>query len=215
MKRCFIFAAGSCYGLRERPREGDVVIAADGGYRICLDEGIRPDLVLGDFDSMDEPRDFPNVLRVPVEKDDTDAMLAARKGLEQGCREFHLYGGTGGLRLDHTLANFQLLMFLRRHGARGYLYDRDFVFTAVENESITVPKTKERGLLSVFAVDGPAEGVWEQGVQYTLSDARLASDVPMGVSNCILDDQATIRVDRGMLIVGWELPAADAILQKE
>lgn len=55
MKRCFIFAAGSYYGLREAPAAGDLVLAADAGYRVCLREGIVPDLLLGDFDSMEQP----------------------------------------------------------------------------------------------------------------------------------------------------------------
>lgn len=65
MKRCFIFAAGSYYGLREAPAAGDLVLAADAGYRVCLREGIVPDLLLGDFDSMEQPADFSRVRRVP------------------------------------------------------------------------------------------------------------------------------------------------------
>ena len=76
MKRCFIFAAGTYYGLREQPRPDDLVLAADAGYEICKREGIEPDLLLGDFDSMEQPEDFQRVRRVPVEKDDTDTMLA-------------------------------------------------------------------------------------------------------------------------------------------
>ena len=62
MKRCFIFAAGTFYGLRERPAPGDLVIAADAGYRVCQQVGIVPDLLLGDFDSMEQP-DFPNMMK--------------------------------------------------------------------------------------------------------------------------------------------------------
>ena len=131
MKRCFIFAAGTFYGLRKRPEStGDFIIAADAGYRICQAQRIVPNLLLGDFDSMTPPADFPRLRRLPVEKDDTDTLAALRIGLEQGCMEFHVYGGTGGKRLDHTLANLQSLLFLRRHGARGYLYDDDFLWTA-------------------------------------------------------------------------------------
>ena len=83
MKRCFIFAAGTYYGLRERPQTGDLVLAADAGYLACRQAGITPDLLLGDFDSMDQPADFDHVRRVPVEKDDTDTMLAVKTGLEQ------------------------------------------------------------------------------------------------------------------------------------
>ena len=77
MKRCFIFAAGTFFGLRKRPEKPeDLVIAADAGYRTCRELGIVPDQLLGDFDSMDQPTDFANIHRSPVEKDDTDTMLA-------------------------------------------------------------------------------------------------------------------------------------------
>ncbi len=119
MNRCFIYSAGTFYGLREQPRPGDFKIAADAGLLLCRKLGIEPDLIIGDFDSMPQPKDEPCV-RVPVEKDDTDTMLALREGLAHGCTEFYFYGATGGRRLDHTLANLQSLAFLRRHGARGY-----------------------------------------------------------------------------------------------
>lgn len=205
MKRCFIFAAGTFFGLRERPREGDLVIAADAGYRTCRQAGVRPDLVVGDFDSMDAPEEFGEILRLPVEKDDTDTLAAVRLGLERGCREFFLYGGTGGKRLDHTLANLQTLLYLRRQGARGWLYDNDFVWTAIENESLTIEKTVEWGLFSAFCLGDRAEGIDETGFQYPLSDAALTPDFPLGVSNHVLEPTATITVRRGALAVGWEL----------
>lgn len=205
MKKCFIFAAGSFYGLRERPQPGDFVIAADAGYRACLQEDLVPDLLLGDFDSMEAPADFPNLLRAPVEKDDTDTMLAVKVGLERGCTHFYFYGGTGGERLDHTLANLQALLYLRSHGARGYLYDRAFVYTAIQNEALTIAKGPEWGLVSAFCFGGPARGVWEEGVQYPLHDAILTSDFPLGVSNHIIENEATITVRDGALIVGWQL----------
>lgn len=206
MKRCFIFAAGTFYGLRRRPEEPeDLVIAADAGYRTCRELGIVPDLLLGDFDSMDQPEDFANIHRSPVEKDDTDTMLAVKTGLEQGCDEFYLYGGTGGRRLDHTLANLQTLLYLRRRGARGYLYDNDFVWTVIENETIRVDKTVEWGLLSVFSLGDRARGVTETGVQYPLQGAELTAEFPLGVSNHILDPVAAVGVEAGALVVGWEL----------
>ena len=207
MKRCFIFAAGSFYGLRERPGSGDFVIAADAGYSVCREEGIRPDLLLGDFDSMEPPADFDRIRRLPVEKDDTDTLAALRAGLERGCTEFLIYGGTGGKRLDHTLANLQSLLFLRRRGARGVLFDNDFLWTVIENEDLQVTRTVEWGLLSVFCLGDRAEGVEETGVQYPLSGAVLTPDFPLGVSNHILEPTARISVRRGALAVGWELPA--------
>lgn len=207
MKRCFIFAAGTFYGLRERPASGDFVIAADAGYRTCRQAGIVPDLLLGDFDSIDQPADFANVERSPVEKDDTDTMLAVKTGLARGCTEFYIYGGTGGKRLDHTLANLQTLLFLRRRGARGWLYDNDFVWTVIENETLTVEKTVEWGLFSAFCLGDRAEGIDEVGFQYPLSGATLTPEFPLGVSNHILEPVAAISVRQGVLAVGWELPS--------
>ena len=208
MKRCFIFAAGTFFGLRERPAEGDFIIAADAGYLTCQKCGIVPDLLLGDFDSMDAPADFTAVCRLPVEKDDTDTMAAIRLGLERGCREFYLYGCTGGKRLDHTLANLQSLLYLRRHGARGWMHDDDFVWTVIENESITVEKTVEWGLLSVFCMGDRAEGVDESGLQYLLQNGVLTAELPMGVSNHIMEERAVVSVRKGALAVGWELENA-------
>ena len=202
MKRCFIFGAGSFYGLRERPTADDFVVAADAGYRCCRQAGIRPDLLVGDFDSMAQPEDFADVLRVPVEKDDTDTVLAARQGLERGCDTFYIYGGTGGTRLDHTLANLQLLLFLRRRGARAYLYDRNFVFTAAEGETLTIRRTVPWGLLSVFCADGPVEGLSLRGVQYPLADAPLQADFPLGVSNHFVGKAVRISVESGCLLIG-------------
>lgn len=206
MTRCFIFAAGTFYGLRERPAPGDFIIAADAGYRTCLQLQITPGLLLGDFDSMEAPTDFANIRRSPVEKDDTDTMLAVKTGLSNGCTEFYLYGCTGGKRLDHTLANLQTLLYLRRHGARGWLYDNDFVWTAMENESLTVPKTVEWGLFSAFCLGDRAEGIDEVGFQYPLKNATLTPGFPLGVSNHILEQEAAVTVRSGALLVGWQLP---------
>lgn len=211
MNRCFIFAAGTFYGLRSAPGPSDIVIAADAGYHACAAAGVRADLLLGDFDSMEAPPAGETVCRLPVEKDDTDTLAAVKTGLERGYREFHLYGCTGGRRLDHTLANLQTLLYLRRQGARGWLYDDDFLWTVIENESITVEKQVEWGILSAFCLGDRAEGVEELGLQYPLHNAVLTPDFPLGVSNHILEPTATVTVARGALAVGWQLPPLSEI----
>lgn len=206
MKRCFIYAAGSFFGLREMPRPGDLEIAADAGLRLCRQLGRTPDLVLGDFDSMDVSEAPADALRVPVEKDDTDTGLALREGLRRGCREFFIYGGTGGRRLDHTLANLQSLAFLRENGARGWLYDRDFVYTVIKNETLTLRREVDWGLVSLFALGDRARGVTLTGLQYPLDHAELTCAFPLGVSNHFAEERAAVTVEDGLLLVGQELP---------
>ena len=184
-----------------------LIVCGAGLVMKLFASGFSLAVVLGDFDSMDQPEDFANIHRSPVEKDDTDTMLAVKTALEQGCDTVYIYGGTGGKRLDHTLANLQTLLFIRRRGARGYLYDDDFVWTVLENESLTIEKTVEWGLFSAFCLGDRAEGIDEVGFQYPLKDAVLTPEFPLGVSNHLLEPAATITVRKGALAVGWQLPA--------
>lgn len=194
-----IVGAGSFYGFVERPTGEDCVIAADGGYAVCLREGIVPRFVIGDFDSLGNVPETPNTIVVPVEKDDTDMMLAVKKGLSMGCREFQIYGGTGG-RLDHTVANLQTLLYIARHGARGWLFDDRAAYTAVENGSLELP-AREKGIFSLFAMDGKAQKVTVSGAQYSLENGTLAADFPLGVSNHFVGRRVKVSVEQGALLV--------------
>lgn len=202
----FIFSAGSFYGLRHCPQEGDLIIAADAGYLNCRAAGLTPHLILGDFDSMDVPETDLPIQRLPVEKDDTDTMAAVKVALNHGCKAIHIYGGTGGKRLDHTLYNFHTLLHIRRHGAVGYLHDDDFLWTVIENETLELKREVDWGIVSVFPLFERAEGVDEEGLQYPLDHAVLTVQDPIGVSNHFVAETARITVRKGPLIVGWELP---------
>lgn len=199
---CWIFGAGECGAVPDRPGAEDLVIAADGGLRTCRALGIEPDLAAGDFDSLGfEPEGLPT-LRVPVAKDETDMLLCVRLAIERGYRVLRLYGGTGG-RLDHTLANLQTLIYAARLGASAYLYDAGFVYTALIDGELEIDGPSG-GIFSVFCFGAPAEGVCERGSLYTLDDAVLNCGFPLGVSNHFLDGPARISVGRGELIVGWQ-----------
>ena len=125
---CYIIGAGDFYGLREAPDDSDYVIAADAGYNYCRENNIIPDLVLGDFDSLGEKPKHEHLLELPVEEDDTDAMYALKLGLEKGYRRFYIYGGLGGKRPDHSIANLQSLLYLANRGARGWLFGEKYVW---------------------------------------------------------------------------------------
>ena len=201
MKTCIIFCAGGFEALAEPIREDDVLVAADGGLMHLQKLGLIPDCVLGDFDSLGYvPRDAKVF---PVEKDDTDAMLAVRQGLELGYRRFVIYGGLDGPRLDHTVANFQTLQFLADHGARGFLAGNSYMATVVKNGSVHFPETA-KGTLSVFCMGADAEGVTIQGLKYSLENGTLSAGFPLGVSNHFVGKPAEISVSDGSVLVLWD-----------
>ena len=201
---CYIIGAGDFFGFVRKPGAGDYVIAADAGYKHCLNEGVTPDLVVGDFDSLGAAPDFPNIVQMPVEKDDTDTLHAMRIGLERGYKRFEIYGGTGGARADHTLSNLQCLLFLVKNGARGTLYGNGILYTVIHNESAEF-SPESRGDFSVFCFDGQARGVCEEGFKYSLHDAVVTSDFPIGVSNSFTGKPAKISVADGTLILYYQI----------
>ena len=204
MGSCVIFCAGGFDALARPLGAEDYVIAADGGLRHTQALGIVPAEILGDFDSLGYVPEGATVY--PAEKDDTDAMLAARRGLELGLREFVFYGALEGPRLDHTVANFQTLQFLADRGARGFLVGRDTLVTVVKNGSLTFPAGAE-GNLSVFCMGPDARGVTERGLYYGLTNGVLTAGFPLGASNHFTGEQAVISVEDGSLLVLWDRSA--------
>lgn len=196
---CYIICAWHGEEASIRPLPGDFVIAADGGYQAAAALGVVPDLVVGDFDSLGYVPEGVPIERHPVMKDDTDAMLAARLGIERGYQNFVLVGAIGG-RLDHTIANLQTLLFLAEHGAAGILYGDGTVATAVRNSSVALTGT---GTVSVFCFGPPATGVYERGLLYSLTDATVTAGFPIGVSNEFTDAPAHISVETGTLVILW------------
>ena len=204
MKRCVIFCAAGFDGLLGALEETDFIIAADGGLAHTEGLGIVPDAILGDFDSLGYVPEGANVY--PVEKDDTDAMLAIRLGLERGCREFLLYGSLDGPRLDHTVANFQALQYLADRGARGTLIGKNTLVTLVKNSTLRFPEGC-KGTVSVFCHGADARGISLTGLYYPLENGTLTAGFPLGVSNHFTGEAATITVASGSLLVLWERTA--------
>ena len=201
MGRCIIFCAADFHGLIAPLEKDDFIIAADGGLKHTEKLGITPNGILGDFDSLGYTPEGSTVF--PVEKDDTDAMLAVRKGLELGYREFYLYGSLDGPRLDHTVANFQTLQFLCDHGAHGYLIGKDYMVTAVKQASLHFDAACT-GIFSVFCMGEDAQGVTIKGGKYEAENVTLSAGFPLGVSNHFAGKDVTISVEKGSLLVLWD-----------
>lgn len=203
MRTCHIFCAGGFTGLLEQPNPEDLILAADGGLEHLKDLGLPADGILGDFDSLGYVPTGPQVDRYPVEKDDTDSMLAIKVGLQQGCRRFLIYGALDGPRLDHTVANFQALSYLVNHGAMGYLIGNTNI-AAVLSAGKLCFEPQAVGILSVFCQGGIAGGVTLRGLQYPLEKSKLSYDFPLGVSNHFLGERAEISVEQGHLLILWD-----------
>ena len=202
MNRCFIFGALKVSRLPIKPASGDFIIAADQGYDNVLSLGLDPDLVVGDFDSLGKIPDRENVITLPVRKDMTDVGYAVEKGFEHGCREFILYGAVGGA-LDHTFANVAIAHDIARRGARALLIGEEYSFTVLHDSSITF-HARQSGRISVFALDGMAEGVTIRGLSYEVEDFDVACTDHIGVSNAFIGQAAEISVRKGDLLVVWQ-----------
>lgn len=200
MKICNIFSAGEQDCTSADIQKADITIAADRGYELALKMGITPDLAVGDFDSLGEPPKGIEFIRHPVEKDDTDTMLAVRSALSLGCDTFFLYGCTGGI-LDHTVANLQTLHFIAKNGAKGYIVGKQCA-AVIRNGSICFSE-KAHGTVSVFTLSGAASGVSLRGLYYPLENRRLSSSLPLGASNEFIGQPAEISVKNGYLTVLW------------
>ena len=201
MGKCVIFCAAEFDQLLEPVGSADYILAADGGLRHLEKLNLKPQGILGDFDSLGYVPVGAEVF--PVEKDDTDSMLAARKGLKLGFREFWFYGALDGPRLDHTVANFQTLQFLADRGARGYLIGRDYLVTVVKNGRISFPEEAE-GIISLFCLGADAKGVTIRGLYYELENGTLTPGFPLGVSNHFDGKAASIEVKDGSLLAMWD-----------
>lgn len=204
MKECVIFCAAGFDGLAAPLKETDYIIAADGGLRHTQRLGIAPQAIIGDFDSLHY---IPTGAEVfPVEKDDTDSMLAVKLGLSKGYDRYIIYGGLDGVRLDHTVANYQALQYLADRDARGILVGIDFCATVIKDGALRFPAGKQ-GDISVFCMGSDARGVDIEGLYYTLRDGTLSCGFPLGVSNHFTDSPARVSVKQGSLLILWRRAA--------
>ena len=200
MKTSCMIISGGTFTPLPQPDENTFVIACDRGYAYARRCGIRPDLLVSDFDSYDGPVDPEIPLqRFPSEKDDTDTMIAIRAALERGFREAVLYCALGG-RLDHTLANLQSLAFALSHGLRLRIVSEDTEVLLLQNGTLSLPR-REGFALSVFAFSERCRGVSLHGTKYTLTDAELENSFPLGVSNEWAEDAATVSITDGTLLI--------------
>ena len=205
MKRCVIVGGGEIKNFdydRRLLREDDFIIAADRGYAHCQAMGIQPSLLLGDFDSYEGEIDVDcPVLEYPVEKDDTDTMLAIKTALEKGFTNLLLLGMCGG-RLDHTIANIQSVVYAAVHGAKAVLADEELWITAIVGGQEVIIPGKEDWVLSVFSHSNECRGVCLRDLYYPLEDGEISNTFPIGCSNHFLPGKdAKVSIGEGIAVI--------------
>lgn len=190
-----------------RAYQPEYLIAADRGMEYCKRSGLLPDCIVGDFDSAEPEtlayfRTFPQIVwkQFQPQKDETDTELAMKTAFEHGAEELHILGATGS-RLDHVLANIQLLYQAMIRDIPAYLVDANNRIGLVDGERIIKKSAQYGKYVSILPLTTTVEGITLTGFVYPLTKAVLHSSNSLGVSNEIADEQAKIEVEEGIAIV--------------
>lgn len=198
---CYIFGALPVNTFYFNITDKDIVIAADSGIKNTQKFNISPDYIIGDFDSLGYKPDSENVLIYPVEKDDTDTLLAVKKALSMGYKSFRIFGCIGG-RLDHTFANIQTAAFIAENGGNVVFYGNYENLTVIKDSEFEFTENNF-GNISVFALTN-CNNVNINGLFYELENGVLSPDFPLGVSNKFINKKASVSVKDGKLLILWE-----------
>ncbi|MGO3017726.1 MAG: thiamine diphosphokinase [Anaerococcus sp.] len=202
MKTCYLVGGGEFDGFFDKIDESDFVIGVDKGYKNLLKVGIEPDLIIGDFDSSEEP-DFGQKIKLNPEKDMTDTYAGIDIGIKNGYEKFIVYGGLGG-RLSHTLANIKIAEEFKSKGI-------DIVFKSKKQRLFLVKdyffykfNKKKNFYVSIFSLRDKSKGVTLEGLKYPLKNFDLNYDNHMGVSNETTGKDFKISLKDGLLLVIFE-----------
>lgn len=182
----------------------DYVIAVDRGYASLEAIGIKPDVSMGDFDSLGfVPKG--RTVRFPAEKDKSDMELAFERALTRKADEIYVYGALSH-RLDHTLANLQLFAQYSEKGPYVTGIGSDFAVRLLSGPDVfEIPTVQEGGIVSVFSLNDEATGVFEVGMKYSLDDAVLTNRTSLGLSNELSGESARVGVESGTLCIFYPL----------
>ena len=200
-KKAYVFAGSpeaKCKNLKSE--EDSFIVCADGGYILARTHGIKPDVMIGDFDTYTgRMPEGVETVKYPPEKDDTDTMLAVKLCLERGYNDITIAGGLGA-RLDHTFANIQVLRYIMKQGAIGTLYDDD-QYAVLQGPGIKVYDSMEGRVFSAFAFTEECTGVNLKGFKYPMKNGVIKSSFPIGISNRMTGKSGIVSLDSGVLLI--------------
>lgn len=184
--------------IKEYLKQDDFFLFCDSGLSHCAGLDITPDLIIGDFDSHEKPDTDIETIILPCEKDDTDTVFAAKEAIKRGFDEILLLG-TIGDRLDHSLGNVYLLLYLENRGVTAEIAD-DYSTICLAGEK-PVMIDKEYPYFSVLNIDGSAKGITIKGAKYELDNADILPEYQYGISNEVKGDFATVCAKNGKVLV--------------
>lgn len=202
MGRCVIVGGADINNyafIREKLCADDYVIFCDSGLKHLENLQVQPGLIVGDFDSHENPLLDVETIVLPCEKDDTDTVFAVKEAIKRGFDDFLLIGVIGA-RLDHTLGNVSILLYLDSLGKKGCIIDDYSEMEIVSNEPVSV--CDDYSFFSLLNISGCAKGITITGAKYPLVDGEFSCEYQYGVSNEVLPGQvAVVSVKEGKLLL--------------
>jgi thiamine pyrophosphokinase len=205
-ERILIFSGGRLgrWAL-DRVQPGDMLIGADGGALFLAENSLRPDVALGDFDSV-TAEELQLIRRMsgetldcdPVDKDYTDTELAFRLALSKRPRQIELIGALG-TRFDHSLANVHLLKTASDCGVDAVIADEYNVIRLVSDQLVL--NNAGYPYVSLLPLTPVVRGITLSGFRYPLDEAALEIGQSLGISNVLEDKLGIVRIREGLLLV--------------
>lgn len=185
--------------------ENPVIYAVDGGLTVADSAGIKPDYLVGDFDTADEAlvaayeKSCVTLRHIP-EKDATDTELAVEDAVQRGADEIVLLGATGS-RMDHTLANIHMLYKMRLLGVCGRIVNENNRISLHAGSFCTESSRLFGKYLSFLPFSEKVTGLSLKGVKYPLEGAVLKAGNSLGVSNEATGEYIEVSFDAGYLLM--------------
>ena len=202
MGRCVIVGGAGIgdYGfIASKLRSDDFLIYCDCGLKHRAGLRAGPDLIVGDFDSYENPHLAVETIVLPVVKDDTDTVYAVKEGVKRGFADFLLIGVIGD-RFDHSLSNISILYYLDSLGLKGVILDDYSEMEIVSRQTALIDASYP--FFSLLNLTGTARGITIENAKYTLRDAEITCDYQYGVSNEPLPGRtASVSVREGRLLL--------------
>lgn len=201
MKRCVIVGGADINNyeyIKSCLHNDDFIVLCDSGLKHLESLQVKPGLIVGDFDSHDNPHLGVETIVLPCEKDDTDTVFAVKEAIKRGFDDFLLIGVVGA-RLDHTLGNVSSLLYLDSLGKKGYIIDDYSEMEIVSNKPAYIENSFS--FFSLLNISGTAKRVTIKNAKYPLNDGEISCEYQYGISNEVVGEIAEISIREGKLLL--------------